>query len=64
MRTNAGKPALPFLNPMIYPLQGTSCFRDIVGGTSNGAYKTGPGYDMLTGIGVPHVKNLADKPSQ
>ena len=56
-RQNAGKPPLPFLNPTIYPLVGTSCFRDIVDG-SNGAYHAGPGYDMVTGIGVPSTKDL------
>jgi kumamolisin len=56
-RKKAGKPLLPFLNPLIYPLLGTSCFRDITSG-SNGAYSAGPGYDMVTGIGVPNVKQL------
>jgi kumamolisin len=56
-RANAGKPLLPFLNPMIYPLMGTSCFRDIQTG-SNGAFSAGPGYDLVTGIGVPNIKEL------
>jgi kumamolisin len=56
-RVKAKKPALPFLNPLIYPLMGTSCFRDIQTG-SNGAFTAGPGYDMVTGIGVPNVKEL------
>jgi kumamolisin len=56
-RANANKPALTFLNPLIYPLMGTSSFREITSG-SNGAYQAGPGYDMVTGIGVPNVKNL------
>jgi kumamolisin len=56
-RINAGKPALPFLNPLLYPLIGTSCFRDITSGT-NGAFNAGAGYDMVTGIGVPNVKQL------
>jgi kumamolisin len=56
-RQKAGKPPLPFLNPLIYPLMGTPCFRDIVNG-SNGAYHAGPGYDMVTGIGVPSIKDL------
>jgi subtilase family serine protease len=59
-RQNAGKSALPFLNPMIDPLMGTRCFRDIVDG-SNGAYHAGPGYDMVTGIGVPSTKDLIAK---
>jgi kumamolisin len=56
-RIKAKKPALPFLNPVIYPLIGTSCFRDIKNG-SNGAFSAGPGYDMVTGIGVPSIKQL------
>jgi len=56
-RGNAGKPFLPFLNPLMYPLQGTPAFRDITAGT-NGAYSAGTGYDMVTGIGVPNVAAL------
>lgn len=56
-RAKAGKPALPFLNPLLYPLLGTTAFRDIQSG-SNGAFDAGPGYDMVTGIGVPNIANL------
>lgn len=56
-RATAGKPPLPFLNPLIYPLMGSACFRDIQAGT-NGEFSAGPGYDMVTGIGVPNVKEL------
>jgi kumamolisin len=56
-RGKAGKPPLPFLNPMIYPLIGTPCFRDITVG-SNGGFNAGKGYDMVTGIGVPNVREL------
>ncbi len=59
-RAKAGKPLLGFLNPLIYPLIGTSAFRDITQG-SNGHYKAGAGYDMVTGIGVPDVKELMGK---
>lgn len=62
-RANASKPPLAFLPPLIYPLIGTKCFQDITAG-SNGAYKAGPGYDMVTGIGVPDVKELIDKLQQ
>src|SRR5580692_834296 len=55
-RTKAPKPPLPFLNPLIYPLINT-CFRDINKGT-NGAFDAGPGYDLVTGLGVPNVKAL------
>jgi kumamolisin len=56
-RTTAGQPPLPFLNPLIYPLMESACFRDIQAGT-NGEFSAGPGYDMVTGIGVPNVKEL------
>ena len=53
----AKKPLLPFLNPLIYPLMETTCFRDITVG-NNIVFKAGSGYDMVTGIGVPDVKEL------
>jgi kumamolisin len=56
-RKNAHKPPLPFLNPLLYPLLGTPAFRDITSG-SNGAFHCGPGYDQVTGIGSPDVKEL------
>jgi kumamolisin len=57
-RSNASKPPLPFLNPLIYPLSGSASFRDITSG-NNGAFSAGPGHDLVTGIGVPNVKALA-----
>src|SRR5689334_1446123 len=57
-RANASKPALPFLNPLIYPLSGSASFRDITTG-NNGAFSAGPGHDLVTGIGVPNIKALA-----
>jgi kumamolisin len=62
-RANAGKPPLPFLNPLIYPLLGTACFRDITAG-SNGAFDAGAGYDLVTGIGVPNVAELIRRLTQ
>jgi kumamolisin len=59
-RASARKPPLGFLNPLIYPLLGSNCFRDIDSG-SNGAFHAGPGYDLVTGVGVPSVKNLINK---
>jgi kumamolisin len=59
-RHKNGKPPLPFLNPLLYPLLGTNCFRDIVAG-SNGAYDAGRGYDLVTGLGVPDVQQLVAK---
>ena len=56
-RANAGKPSLPFLNTIVYNLIGSSSFRDIDSG-SNGAFSAGPGYDLVTGVGVPNVKAL------
>src|SRR5713101_1177143 len=56
-RIKAKKKPLPFLNPLLYPLIGTPCFRDITQG-NNGAYDAGPGYDMITGLGVPNVAKL------
>lgn len=56
-RANAGLPPLGALGPKIYPLLGTSNFRDITSG-SNG-FSAGTGYDLATGIGVPNVQALA-----
>jgi len=56
-RQKAGKPPLGFLNPLMYPLLGTPCFRDILSG-SNGQFQAGGGYDMVTGLGVPDVEAL------
>jgi kumamolisin len=56
-RQKAKRPPLGFLNPAIYELIGTACFRDIKTG-SNGAFRAGPGYDMVTGLGVPNVREL------
>lgn len=56
-RVKAGKKALPFLNPLIYPLNQSTSFRDVTGG-SNGAYHSAPGHDLVTGIGSPNVRNL------
>ena len=56
-RANKGMPALSFLNPLIYPLNGKPPFRDIVEG-SNGQFKAGRGYDMVTGLGAPRMNEL------
>lgn len=56
-RLKAGKTALPFLNPLLYPLAGSDAFRDILAG-SNGQYAAKAGYDMVTGLGVPNLKAL------
>jgi kumamolisin len=56
-REKEGRPPLAFLNPLLYPLLGTPAFRDIQQG-SNGKYQAGPGYDLVTGLGVPNVAEL------
>jgi len=56
-RKKAGKPLLGFLNPALYKLLGTAAFRDIKSG-SNGAFHCGSGYDQVTGLGSPNVKEL------
>lgn len=56
-RGKAGKKALPFLNPLIYPLNQSASLRDVTSG-SNGAYHSAPGHDLVTGIGSPDVRNL------
>lgn len=57
-RDNAGRSALGLLGPSIYPLIGTTSFRDITSG-NNGAYTAGAGYDLVTGVGTPNVAALA-----
>jgi sugar lactone lactonase YvrE len=52
---------LGLLNPKIYPLIGTSSFRDITTG-SNGYYSAGPGYDLCTGVGSPLLMALLADP--
>jgi len=57
---NISEPSLGLLGPKIYPLNSTSCFRDITTGSNgpNGVYNAGPGYDLCTGLGVPSVATL------
>lgn len=56
-RVKAGKAALGFLNPQLYPLGDGPCFRDITTGT-NGAFHANAGYDEVTGLGVPDIAQL------
>lgn len=56
-RAKAGIVPAGLLNVSIYPLFGTSNFRDITSG-NNGSYSAGTGYDLVTGIGVPVVSTL------
>ena len=43
--------------PRLYALCGTPAFHDVTTG-SNGAYSAGPGYDPMTGLGSPDVREL------
>jgi kumamolisin len=53
-----GKPAIGLMNPALYQdAAGTAAIRDITEG-DNGAYEAGPGYDLVTGLGVPNVAKL------
>ena len=54
-----GKP-VGFLNPRIYPLLGSTAFRDITQG-NNGAYKARVGWDACTGLGSPIGNSLLAK---
>lgn len=58
-RSAAGLSPLGALNPRLYPLLGTSAFRDITTG-SNGSFSALPGYDMCTGLGVPNLAVLVN----
>jgi len=62
-RHKAGQAFLPYLNPLLYPLNGTSAFRDVTAG-SNGAYSATRGYDLVTGLGAPNVKALIGRLTQ
>ena len=57
-RIRSGKPALPFLHPLLYLLQGTAAIRYITIG-SNGVYEARVGYDLVTRLGVPNVRALS-----
>ena len=63
-RSNAGLSQIGLLGPKIYPLLGSTNFRDItsgsnsVGANSGRKYSAGTGYDPVTGIGVPLMQAL------
>ena len=52
-----GQPPMGLMNPLIYPLLGSSEFRDVTSG-NNGAYSAAAGYDKVTGLGAPDVGML------
>ncbi len=56
-RIAAGKSDIGLLDTYIYPLLGTTNFRDIKSG-SNGGYSAKAGYDLVTGIGAPLMNVL------
>ena len=56
-RTKANKTRIGFLPPLIYTLIRSTRFRDITSGR-NGDYSAGVGYDLVTGIGTPNIRNL------
>jgi len=62
-RANVGLPPIGLLTPYLYPLLGTSNFRDITAGNNNfqggAGYNAAAGYDLTTGLGVPNVQMLA-----
>jgi kumamolisin len=41
-----------FINPLLYRVDETTCFRDIWSG-NNGGYSAEPGWDATTGLGSP-----------
>ncbi|HLX63964.1 MAG TPA: CARDB domain-containing protein [Planctomycetota bacterium] len=59
-RAAAGLAPVGALGPKLYPLLGTSNFRDITTGSNgnNGVYNAGAGYDLCTGLGVPNLAAL------
>ena len=59
-RAAQGLSAISGFNSLVYPLLGTSAFRDITTG-SDGIYSATTGYDLLTGIGVPDFALLEQK---
>jgi kumamolisin len=72
-RANLGQQPIGLLGPDIYPLIGTSNFRDIVSGGNDtplsdeeygSVYQATTGYDEATGIGVPLMQTLAQTLAQ
>ena len=59
-RANGGMGPVGALGPKIYPMLGTSNFRDITTGSNgnNGNFNAGANYDLCTGVGVPNVGAL------
>ena len=62
-RAKAGQTPLGLMGPKIYPLLGTSAFRDITSGSNgpNGQWDAGTGFDLCTGLGTPNLSVLIGK---
>merc|ERR1712146_276578 len=60
VRLSAGKPALGFVNPLIY--QNPNAFHDVTEGTNDGGYRVGftaaKGWDPASGMGTPNYTAL------
>jgi kumamolisin len=56
-RVKSGKSRIGFLPPILYTYISTNKFKDITLG-NNGAYSSVVGYDKVTGIGTPNIRNL------
>ena len=56
-RVKSGKSRIGFLPPILYTYINTNKFKDITSG-NNGAYSSSVGYDKVTGIGTPNIRNL------
>ncbi len=56
-RISLGLPKLYNFSQNLYPLVGSSSFRQITSG-NNGYYSAGPGYNLCTGLGTPNVGSL------
>ena len=67
-RGQEGRAPIGLLGPWIYPLNGSDSFNAMLQGgnpyltfsteATNGAYKVGPNYTMITGLGSPNVAKL------
>jgi kumamolisin len=61
-RASATKPAVGFVNPILYSMSATdraAAFDDVTSG-NNGKYSASAGWDAVTGWGGPHADQLLD----
>jgi kumamolisin len=56
-RAKSNHTPIGYLAPKLYAVAQNNSFRDITEG-SNGAFSAGPGWDAVTGLGVPNVAGL------